>query len=37
MAEARHLLATGTKAVIFKDFPNANGDTTKPPAIFGKK
>ena len=37
MAEARHLLETGSKAGIFKDFPNANGDTTRPPEIFGKK
>ena len=37
MAEARHLIATNTKAEIFKDFPNANGDTTKPAIIFGTK
>jgi L-rhamnose mutarotase len=36
MAEARHLLETGTKAVMFKDFPNANGDTTRPAEIFNK-
>jgi hypothetical protein len=37
MAEARHLLETGTKAVMFKDFPNANGDTTRPSEIFKDK
>jgi hypothetical protein len=37
MAEARHLIATNTKAEIFEDFPNANGDTTKPEAVFGPK
>lgn len=37
MAEGRHMLSTGTKATIFKDFPNANGNTTRPPEIFGTK
>jgi hypothetical protein len=37
MAEARHLIATNTKAEIFEDFPNANGDTNKPEAVFGPK
>jgi hypothetical protein len=37
MEEANHLLKTGEKAYIAKDFPNATGDTTRPPAIFGAK
>ncbi|MFO7817426.1 MAG: multiheme c-type cytochrome [Desulfovibrionales bacterium] len=34
MAEAKHLLKTGEKAHRYEDFPNANGDTTKPPELF---
>ena len=36
MEEANHLIETGQKAYIAKDFPNATGDTTKPAKIFGK-
>ncbi len=36
MEEANHLIETGQKAYVAKDFPNATGDTTKPPKIFGK-
>jgi hydroxylamine dehydrogenase len=35
MEEANHLIETGEKAYIAKDFPNATGDTTKPVSIFG--
>jgi len=37
MEEANHLIETGEKAYIAKDFPNATGDTTRPPKIFGGK
>jgi hypothetical protein len=36
MEEANHLIETGQKAYVAKDFPNATGDTTKPVKIFGK-
>jgi hypothetical protein len=36
MEEARHLIETGQKAYRYPDFPNATGDPTRPPAIFGK-
>ena len=36
MEEARHLVETGQKAYRYPDFPNATGDTTRPPQIFGK-
>jgi hypothetical protein len=35
MEEANHMLETGEKAYRTVDFPNATGDTTKPPQIFG--
>jgi len=34
MAEAEHLLKTGQKAHRYENFPNANGDTTRPPELF---
>jgi hypothetical protein len=34
MEEANHHLETGKKAYKAKDFPNATGNTTKPPEIF---
>jgi hydroxylamine dehydrogenase len=34
MEEANHLIETNQKAYIAKDFPNATGDTTRPPKIF---
>ncbi|MBU1002245.1 MAG: hydroxylamine oxidoreductase [Proteobacteria bacterium] len=37
MEAANHLLETGSKAYMFPTFPNATGDTTKPPKIFGKQ
>jgi hypothetical protein len=37
MEEANHLIETGKKAYVAKDFPNATGDTQKPPEIFGNK
>jgi hypothetical protein len=37
MEEANHLIETGQKAYVAKDFPNATGDTQKPPKIFGNK
>jgi hypothetical protein len=37
MEEANHLIKTGQKAYVAKDFPNATGDTQKPPKIFGTK
>ena len=37
MEEARHLIETGKKAYVAKDFPNATGKTDKPVEIFGKK
>jgi len=37
MEEANQLLETGRKAYTAKDFPNATGDTTRPPQIFGAK
>jgi len=36
MEEANHLIETGQKAYVAKDFPNATGDTTRPVKIFGK-
>ncbi|MBC2734838.1 MAG: hydroxylamine oxidoreductase, partial [Desulfobacteraceae bacterium] len=36
MEEANHLIETGEKAYVAEDFPNATGDTTRPPKIFGK-
>jgi hypothetical protein len=36
MEEADHLIATGNKAYIYPKYPNATGDTTRPPKIFGK-
>jgi len=37
MEEARGMIESGEKAYIYKDFPNATGDTTKPAVIFGEK
>lgn len=37
MAEAEHLLETGQRAHVYENFPNANGDTTKPEVLFGKQ
>jgi hypothetical protein len=34
MEEANHLIETGKKAYVAKDFPNATGDTQRPKAIF---
>ncbi len=34
MEEANHLIETGKKAYISKDFPNATGSTERPKAIF---
>jgi hypothetical protein len=34
MEAANHLLETGKKAYVAKDFPNATGDTTRPKALF---
>ena len=34
MEEANHLIEHNEKAYVAKDFPNANGDTTRPKAIF---
>jgi len=36
MEEANHLIETGEKAYVAEDFPNATGDTTRPPSIFGE-
>jgi hydroxylamine dehydrogenase len=36
MEEANHLIETGAKAYVAKDFPNATGDTTKPVKVFGQ-
>jgi len=36
MEEANHLLETGQKAYVAKDFPNATGSTQRPKAIFPK-
>ncbi len=36
MDEANHLMETGQKAFIMKDFPGATGSKTKPEEIFGK-
>ncbi|WP_028313602.1 multiheme c-type cytochrome [Desulfatibacillum aliphaticivorans] len=36
MEEANHLIKTGEKAYVAKDYPNATGDTTKPKEIFGQ-
>jgi len=35
MEEANHLLESGEKAYRAHDFPNATGNTTKPPELFG--
>jgi hypothetical protein len=37
MEEADHLIDTGEKAYVYPKYPNATGDTTRPPKIFGKK
>jgi hypothetical protein len=37
MEEARHLIETNTKAYRYPDFPNATGNTTRPPQLFGKQ
>jgi len=37
MEEADHLIETGEKAYVAEDFPNATGDTTRPPKIFGEQ
>jgi hypothetical protein len=37
MEDANHLIETGKKAYVAKDFPGATGDTQKPPEIFGNK
>jgi hypothetical protein len=37
MEEANHLIETGKKAYVARDFPNATGNTQKPPKIFGNK
>ena len=37
MAEARHLIATNTRAAKALDYPNATGSTEKPPEVFGAK
>ena len=34
MAEGQKMIDTNTKAHIYKDYPGATGDTTKPPEIF---
>lgn len=34
MEEAKHLIETGQKAYITKDFPNATGSTERPEAVF---
>ncbi len=36
MEEANHLIETGKKAYVAKDFPNATGSTQKPPEVFGQ-
>ncbi|MFO7883319.1 MAG: multiheme c-type cytochrome [Desulfobacteraceae bacterium] len=36
MEEADHLLKTGEKAYKAVDFPNATGNTTRPPELFGE-
>ena len=36
MEEANHVLESGEKAYVYPGFPNATGDTTRPPEIFGK-
>ena len=37
MTEAKHLIETGQKAHRYEDYPNANGDTTRPREIFGQE
>jgi hypothetical protein len=37
MSEGQRLLDTGEKAHIYEDFPNATGDTTRPPVLFDQK
>ncbi|MCF8106600.1 MAG: hydroxylamine oxidoreductase [Desulfohalobiaceae bacterium] len=34
MTEAKHLIETGQKAHIYKDYPNASGNSTKPEVLF---
>jgi len=36
MEEAGHLIESGIAAYKAEDFPNATGDTTRPPQIFGR-
>ena len=36
MEEARHLVETNQKAYVATDYPNATGNTNKPPEIFSK-
>jgi hypothetical protein len=36
MEEARELIHENKKAYKAEDFPNATGNTTRPPEIFGK-
>jgi hypothetical protein len=36
LEEANHLVETGQKANIYPNYPNATGDTTRPPKIFGQ-
>ena len=35
--EADELIKSGEKAHVYRDYPNATGDTTRPEVIFGKK
>ena len=37
MSEADELIAHNKKALVFKDFPGAGGDRTRPAAVFGPK
>ncbi len=37
MEEAGHLIQTGQRAYIYPGYPNATGDTTRPPILFGPK
>jgi hypothetical protein len=34
MEEANHLIETGEKSYKAENYPNATGDTTKPPELF---
>jgi hypothetical protein len=36
MHEGQQLIDSGEKAHVYKNYPNATGDTTKPEAVFGK-